>query len=221
MSLLQRRRAVEHKGNGSEPVILSGRAPVVGQSMLADLEQYWHALRGARKLPVRTEINPAQIDAILPYCFILERVAPGIGRMRIAGQALNAILGMEARGMPLSVFFTPAARPVLAQHLERVFAAPALLDLPLEAPRGIGRGRLGGRMLVLPLLGSDGTVSRALGAVMVDGVAGRAGRVFDIPAAGVIRCEVLEQPVIPARAVSGRDLGRGSHLRLVVSNQAR
>ncbi len=204
---------MDHEGRGAEPVILSSRTGVVGLSMLAELERYWRELRGARRLPVRTEVNPAQIDAILPHSFILERVAPGVGRMRVAGQALNGLLGMESRGMPLSVFLAPAARPVLACYLERVFEAPALVELPLVLPRGIGRSRVSGRMLILPLLGGDGTVSRALGALVVDGVPGRAGRVLDIPADQPVRCDVLDQP--PARAGRGRDR---SHLRLVVSN---
>ncbi|MCX7300045.1 MAG: PAS domain-containing protein [Rhodobacterales bacterium] len=204
---------MDHEGEGTDPVILSSRAGVVGMSMLAELEQYWRELRGARKLPVRTEVNPAQIDAILPHSFILERVAPGIGRIRVAGEALNVLLGMEARGMPLSEFLATAARPVLARYLEQVFAAPAILELPLILPRGNGRSRLTARMLVLPLLGSDGTMSRALGALVVDGVPGRAGRLFDIPEDQAVRCEVLEQ--MPVRVTGGRDR---SHLKLVVSN---
>ena len=42
---------------------------------LQELESYWRELRGARRLPVRTEVEPARIDAILPQSFILEHVA--------------------------------------------------------------------------------------------------------------------------------------------------
>ncbi len=209
----------------ASPTVLSTRAGVVGRPLLEELEQYWRDLRGARRLPVRTEVNPAQIDAILPYSFILERVGPGLGRLRIAGQSLNNLLGMEARGMPLSVFFAPDARAVLAEYLERVFERPALVELPLLSPRMLTRGRLTGRMLILPLLGSDGTVSRALGAIMTDGTQGRGGRQFEIPPDGLIRVETLDTVArVGMRAVGGNGavvpmpVRDRAHLRLVVSN---
>lgn len=200
------------------PIHLSSRGRTVGQSMLDDLEQYWRAIRGARWLPVRTDVNPAQIDAILPNSFIMERVAPGVGRLRVAGQSLNAVLGMEARGMPLSVFFTMKSRPVLATCLERVFDGPALVDMPISLPRTLTRSGTTGRLLILPLLGTDGVVSRALGALVMDGPLRQKGPQFAIPDPDAIRIEVQPEPRQSLQATDMASSRTRDHLRLVVSN---
>jgi len=213
-----------HDGT-DDPVQLSAHHPVQGRAVLEELELYWRDLRGARRLPVRSDVDPAQIDAALPHAFILERVAPGVGRMRVAGSALSGLLGMEARGMPLTTFFTPEARLVVTGYLERLFTEPALVELPLYSARSIGRPRLTGRLLMLPLLGNDGTVSRALGAMFTDGMIGRAPRRFDIPSGGAMRCEPLPEPAVRMAAVSSArphmqrrpDVVRPA-LKLVVSN---
>jgi len=216
----------DHRDDAS-PAVLSHFQPMTGQPILAELERYWRDLRGARRLPVRSEVDPARIDAVLPYAFVIERVAQGIARLRVTGQKLNASLGMDARGMPLSSFFTPAARPLLAAHLETVFDGPALVDLPLTSARGLGRPLLTGRLMILPLLGSDGTVSRALGALLTDGMIGRAPRRFDI-APGEVRCEIISEMGRPRLALAAGQGGAGTQrkgpdaarpdLRLVVSN---
>jgi len=213
-----------HDGT-DDPVHLSTHHPVQGRAVLEELELYWRDLRGARRLPVRSDVDPAQIDAALPHAFILERVAPGVGRLRVAGSALSGLLGMEARGMPLTTFFAPEARVVVADYLEKVFAGPSLIELSLFSARSLGRPRLTGRLLMMPLLGTDGTVSRALGAMFTDGMVGRAPRRFDIPSGGAVRCEPVPEVAVRMVAVGATrpqmqtrpDVARPA-LRLVVSN---
>ncbi|WP_368183594.1 PAS domain-containing protein [Aestuariibius sp. HNIBRBA575] len=153
------------------------------------LENYWQELKGARTLPFRSEVNPARIDDALPHAFILQRVSTSMGRVRVGGQQLNNLLGMDPRGMPLTTFFTPAGRMVVAEYLRRVFEDPAIVELPLFSPRTMGRPRLSGRMILLPMNGSDGQVSMAMGAIVTDGLTGRSPRRFEIPAEGFIRCD--------------------------------
>ena len=164
-----------------------------GATMLADLERYWHALRGARLLPARTEVDPARIDAALPYSFILERIAPGVGRMRVAGQRIGDYLGMEARGMPLCAMFAAESKERVQGYLEQVFLLPALIELPLISGWGLGRPRLSGRMLLLPLLDTNGAVTRALGAIRTEGGLGRAPRAFEVPEWGAVRIENVSE----------------------------
>ena len=71
---------------------------------IAEVEAYWEALRGSRLMPTRAEIDPRGIEQALEYAFIVERIAPGIARLRIAGSHLNELMGMEVRGMPLTAF---------------------------------------------------------------------------------------------------------------------
>ena len=162
-------------------------------TMLADLENYWRSLRGARMLPARTEVDPARIDAALPYSFILERIAPGIGRMRVAGQRIGDYLGMEARGMPLCAMFNAESKERVQGYLEQVFLLPALIEVPLISGWGLGRPRLSGRMLLLPLLDTNGAVTRALGAIRTEGGLGRAPRAFEMPEWGAVRIENVSE----------------------------
>ncbi len=208
---------------------LSAHHPVQGRTVLEELETYWRDLRGARRIPVRSDVDPLRIDSALPYAFILDRVAPGVGRLRVAGQKLSAFVGSEARGMPLTTFFTADARAMVMQQTELVFSRPALVEMPVVSARSLGRPKLTGRMLLLPLLGPDGHVSRALGAILTDGMIGRLPRRFDIPEGQSFRCEDLPEPRVHAVAVAAvagartpflakrPDVARPA-LRLVVSN---
>lgn len=187
---------------------------------LQELEAYWRELRGARRLPVRTEVEPARIDAILHNCFILEHVAPGIARIRVAGQALAAVTGHDLRGMPLSAIFDVPSRVALQDWLGRVFQSPAVVELPLRQTGGFMRPGRTGRMLILPLLGAEGAVTRAIGAVVADGPF--AARPIAIDMAEPVRCEEIGQVgSTPLRVVQGSlktaKPARGG-LRLVVSN---
>lgn len=162
-----------------------------GIALLHDIERYWHALRGRDRLPVRTDVDPARIDRALPCSFIGERLAPGVVRMRVAGQQLNTYLGMEARGMPLSVFFTPESRDILAMQVDRVFDTPAIIALPLVTPRRLLRRSLKGWILLLPLRGPNGTVDRALGAIGLETPAPGSAQRFDICTDRATRCDPL------------------------------
>jgi hypothetical protein len=191
------------------------------RSALEELEAYWRALRRARRIPVRTDVEPRRIDAILPQCFIMERVAPGIARVRVAGQGLNAIAGLDVRGLPLSALFAVEARPGLQGWLGAVFDTPAVVELPLTQSGGFLRGARSGRMLILPLLGPEGAVTRAIGAV--DVAAGWTPGKFRIDAGAAARCDSLSEVApLPLRVVQGiaeraPEVARGG-LRLVVSN---
>jgi hypothetical protein len=171
-----------------------------GVTLLTDLEAYWQELRGARQIPARTEVDPARIDAALPYSFIIERIAPGIGRMRVAGQRIGEFLGMEARGMPLCAMFAGDSKDRIQGYLEQVFKLPALIELPITSTWSFGRPRLNGRLLLLPLLDTNGDVTRALGAIRVDGPTGRAPRAFELAEAGAVRIENVND--MPSKAGS-------------------
>ena len=185
---------------------------------LAELRGYWEALRMDGSLPARDRIDPRGMAGALDRCFLAERIAPGLARLRLAGSALCDLLGMELRGMPLSALFLPESRMRLAAALEPVFAAPAILDARVEGEGGWGRPALRARMVVLPLTGSEGAVDVALGAICLPNDTGRAPRRLGL---GRAVHERLTAPVVapapafaeahrPWRAAPGR-----AHLRLV------
>jgi len=153
-------------------------------AMLAEVRAYWEGLRQNADLPRRDEIDPRGIAGALENTFMLERVAPGIARFRLAGMQLHDMMGMDVRGMPVSSLIEPQGRIRLAEALEGVFAGPGTLEIWLEGERGIGRPALEARMLLLPLTATRGTTDLALGCIALDGALGRAPRRFAI--AGVM-----------------------------------
>ena len=139
----------------------------VSLSPIRQIEAYWTALRENGGIPMRSQIDPRGMSTTLEYTLILERIAPGMARFRIAGQHLCALAGMEVRGMPLTAFFTPVARPEVSATLEHIFDTPAVaeLDLKGEVAR-TGAPSVSARMLMLPLRSDFGRVDRILGAMM-------------------------------------------------------
>ncbi|MFK7882433.1 PAS domain-containing protein [Roseobacter sp.] len=151
-----------------------------GFAPLAQLEAYWEALRGGRLMPNRAEIDPRGIEQALEYSFIVERIAPGIARLRIAGSHMSDLMGMEVRGMPLTSFITPGSRRQLSDILEEVFETPATCSIQLHSEKAPGMPALEARMVLMPLKSDLGDVSRILGALVSVGEMGRSPRRFDV-----------------------------------------
>ncbi|WP_264213576.1 PAS domain-containing protein [Leisingera thetidis] len=138
------------------------------RSPLRQAEAYWTALRRGDDVPSRSQIDPRGLENILSNTFILERIAPGIARFRLAGSLINEMAGMEVRGMPVTAFFTTEARKQLSAAMEHMFETPAIveLELQIEAPRQ--RTPREARMLLLPLRSDLGDISRVLGVLVAD-----------------------------------------------------
>lgn len=180
--------------NTGKVVQLAGYRRGVHSAEIQQMRAYWEALRPEGGLPTREQINPRGIEGILEKTFLLERIAPGIARLRLAGMHLNELMGIEVRGMPLSSMMMPNIRDRFAAVLEKVFAEPAALTLTLEADRGIMRPALSAQMLILPLQDEQGVVTRALGCLITEGKIGRAPRRF------VVSSTKVEPITIGARA---------------------
>ncbi|SEM08040.1 PAS domain-containing protein [Roseovarius azorensis] len=144
---------------------------------------YWESLRKGHDLPRRSDIDPRRIEPLLHNAFVVERIAPGATRLRVAGTHLGDLMGMEVRGMPLSCLVAPDGRDDFALRLVELFDAPAALRLDLRSPGGLGRPEMTGTLILLPLRSDLGDVSRALGCLVTRGGIGRPSRRFGIVAA--------------------------------------
>ena len=144
------------------------------------IEGYWTSLRKSRLMPSRSEIDPRGIASSLEHAFVLERVAKGHGRFRVAGMHLNDLMGMEVRGMPITAMIMPNARDRITDALEAVFDEPATVKMTLRAGQSLGRPALEAQLLMLPLRSDLGDVSRVLGCLVAEGQIGRAPRRFEI-----------------------------------------
>ncbi|MFV0358920.1 PAS domain-containing protein [Tropicimonas sp.] len=150
------------------------------------VEGYWNELRQGRILPLRSDVDPRRIESALECTFMLERLAPGVARFRLAGMHLNDLMGMEISGMPLTSCFLPDARPQIGRVLDQVFDRPAAALLTLAGDRGIGKPPLDARMLLLPLAGDRGETSRVLGCLATLGPVGRTPRRFGMRDTGIV-----------------------------------
>lgn len=147
---------------------------------LAEVEAYWTALKGTRQMPGRIEIDPRGIEGALTNSFMLERIAPGVARIRLAGSHLNDLMGMEIRGMPLTALVAPEHRKRFSEQLEQVFRTPARLVMDLKGERALGKPKCLGRLLILPLTDTENRVTRAIGCLSTHGQIGRAPRRFTV-----------------------------------------
>lgn len=147
---------------------------------LREVEAYWDLLRDGRLVPDRGEIDPRGFPGALPYSFLLERIAPGLARVRITGRHMSDLMGIDMQGLPLTSLFMPEARPGIIEVLSAVFDEPAVARLRLESEGGIGRRRMEARLLLLPLRDDQGEVTRAIGAIVAEGAIGRTPRRFSI-----------------------------------------
>lgn len=145
-----------------------------------EMRQYWDSLRMGRAVPARTDVDPRGIARALDYAFILERIAPGAGRLRLAGRHLIDLMGMEVRGMPICAFLNTSSRGRFSDVLESVFKAPQIAHLTLAAKSEYARPELRAQMMLLPLRSDLGDVTRALGCLIATGDAGVAPRRFDL-----------------------------------------
>lgn len=166
--------------NAQNVISMTEYLPETGFAAVAQVEAYWEALRAGRLMPKRSDIDPRGLELALENSFILERIAAGIARLRVAGSHLNDLMGMEVRGMPLTTFFAPTHRKQVADALEDVFQRPASCTLTLTAASGVARPDLEAKVLLLPLKSDFGDVSRALGCLVTKGDIGLAPRRFDI-----------------------------------------
>jgi hypothetical protein len=159
--------------------------------ILTSLERYWRSLRHARHIPVRNDLNTNKRDSAQPHAFILQRVAPGTARFRVAGQRVHDMLKMDARGMPFSTLFHSEVREDIATLVETAFGEPAIIGMPLVSAGAFMRPKLHGAMLLLPMQDDKGETSRLLGAFVTPDIAQTRPRRFEINGNANIRHESL------------------------------
>ena len=199
--------------------------PGVNEPVLQALEAYWQTLRHAQTIPARTDLVPSEIDHVLPYSFILQRVAPGVARFRVAGQKLHELLKMDARGMPLTTLFDPFSRNQIQDYVELAFAEPAIIALSLTSPGNMIRATVNGTILLLPMRDHGGTTNRLLGALVTNAQSGNRPRRFAIDPHAPVRHEPIGLKLAttqlmprPAAPIEKPDAKRPA-LRLVVNNR--
>lgn len=147
---------------------------------IAQVDAYWEGLRGGRLMPARAEVDPRGLENALEYALMLEYVASGVARVRVAGQHLSNLLGMEVRGMPITAFFEPSSRARISEVLDQVTRGPKVAELQISSAGGLGRPAIRSRLFLAPLSGEDVGHPRILGALQSIGSIGRTPRRFSL-----------------------------------------
>lgn len=191
-----------NQGSEQDKVVSMGRfRNKVSMTPMRQAEAYWTALRKGDDVPSRAQVDPRGLENILSQTFIIERIAPGIARFRLAGQQVNEMAGMEVRGMPLSAFFTPDARKQLSAAMEHMFDTPAVIELSLQTESTRTRGAREAHILLLPLRSDLGDISRALGVFVSEGNSTGASQRFSITNIDIrsVAADPVEDMVIKAK----------------------
>ena len=134
------------------------------QRTLQILYTYWNGLRAGRIAPLRLEIDPSRIGAILPEIFLLERMDAGTYCYRLAGTRLCEMFGSELRGTNLLDGWSAPDRAALANDLALTCERGAAIHLVLEAGAD-GERRVQLEATFLPLIHAEGAIGRVIGAM--------------------------------------------------------
>jgi hypothetical protein len=214
----------------------SGVDHLEGALVLDRMEDYWNSLRRGETVPYRAEVDPRSVQRTLRNAFILERLAPGMAKLRVSCNTLTEIQGMDMRGMPITSIITEESRAEFREILEQVFSGPATARIDLNTSRTFRRNGRQASMLLLPLRSESGEINRLLGAITVDGASRVGPTRFDLTESLVHDVNVSDDGLaerLSARPVTLADRQsapiqpdiqtntvptRHAHLRLVVSD---
>jgi len=125
------------------------------------LFQYWNRLRAGRPAPLRTEIAPVEIKALLPDTFILERKARGAIHFRLAGTRVCSTYGRELKGNSFTSLWSSGDQQAVGRIMRRFLGDRSALYVTFEG--ATADGRLNSFELLLLPLGGDGEHLTALG----------------------------------------------------------
>ena len=116
------------------------------------LFQYWNRLRHGRPAPRRTEVEPADIKALLADTFILEKDTRAEAVFRLAGTRLCATYGRELKGFSFPSLWREKDQRLVSRLMHGVFDQHSAVLVSYE---GMSRGGHSCRfeLLALPLNG--------------------------------------------------------------------
>jgi hypothetical protein len=134
------------------------------QRTLQILYAYWDGLRAGRIAPLRLEIDPSRLGAILPEIFLLERTDAATYCYRLAGTRLCEIFGAELRGGNFLDGWSRQDRVALAGDLRLTCDQGAATLLTMEAGADSVR-RIELEAILLPLTHANALAGRVIGAM--------------------------------------------------------
>jgi hypothetical protein len=125
-----------------------------------DLYRYWLAKRGRGAMPARSDINPADIPALLPHLGLIEKV-DGRFRYRLVGTAIAEQFGRDQTGSLVGTDNRPESLAAKQAIYERFFASarPVFTSGQYETKLGATHNV---SLLILPLSEDCANVNMAV-----------------------------------------------------------
>ena len=152
----------EPKENFWRDIILS-RGECTSEKVLRICD-YWEALRGARSMPARRDIDPVDVFPLLPYIHLSEwHRNPDRVRYRVAGTEIVASIGREFSGRWLTDFHTDPDDLAETLALYRKVAERRAPVLGRTEGNLLRLGINSFEWILCPLSDDDGSVTHFLG----------------------------------------------------------
>jgi hypothetical protein len=128
-------------------------------SEIRSLYNYWDGLRAGRPCPYRAEVDPRDMAGDARHLFVIEDLAQGNMRFRLAGTALLDAFGYELRGMSARSIMEGRARESFIALISETLAEPGVGYARLLAPDGATVWEV----VLLPLRDNFGKIVRLIG----------------------------------------------------------
>jgi len=131
---------------------------------LARLLNYWEELRGDAELPMRSAIDPVDLQDLLGWVLLMDWPEPGTFRFRLFGSRIADFYGIDLTGKTIRDFGNPRATRFVAERMWEVI--DRRIPIATRSVREIqGRNVLVER-LDLPFAGEDGKVGFVMTGLM-------------------------------------------------------
>jgi hypothetical protein len=134
-----------------------------------DILRYWQSLGRAGRIPLRNDIDPGAIRAILADVFILEVDEASTRRrrslsFRLAGTRICSLFSRELRGMSFDSLWSSADLNCIDTISQKVLeeGVPARLTASSVTAEG---DRIDVELMLLPLRSSEGRIDRIFGSL--------------------------------------------------------
>ncbi|MBB4064876.1 PAS domain-containing protein [Gellertiella hungarica] len=127
-----------------------------------DIVDYWNDIRGGRPAPLRAELKPAPISALLPDLFILQWDDSGEIVFRLAGTRVCLLMGKELRERSFTALWPPRQRAGIQGLVHQVAEHLRPVSLHVSGYRR-ELDPLHFEMVLLPVLEEGGQGCRVLG----------------------------------------------------------
>ena len=138
-------------------------SPIIDEALA-----YWHRIRGARPMPSRADLNPADIPTLLPFVILVDVLRDPLDfRYRLIGTEIDRIVHRNYKDIRFSELSDKKRGSAIWQHHEETVAtrAPVRKDLSYHGPDGEVR-RV--EHCLLPLSSDGSTVDILMVAVNIE-----------------------------------------------------